>query len=75
MPKSIIDLLETIEIDKVHGETATTNLKNGKCILEFFDQLNSIGQASQNIMMREKADTPIGLLLFLRPTGPGNCGD
>ena len=64
MPEGVIDLLEAIEIDEVHGEAATPQAEDGKRILQSFDQLGAVGQAGQRVVMRKEANAPVGHSAF-----------
>jgi hypothetical protein len=64
-----------VEIDEVHCEAVTTQRKDGKRTLQFFDELGAIGQAGERVVKREEADAPIRLLLFLGSTVPSDSRD
>ena len=64
VPERVIDVLEAIEIDEMHGDAAALQRKDGKRLLQFFDQLGAIGQAGQRIVMRHVGDLRLGFLPF-----------
>ena len=71
MPESVIDGLEEIEIEEVHGNAARPQGENGKRCLEALDQLGSICQTGQRVVMREEADASVRLLLLFGSPIPG----
>ncbi len=64
VPERVIDLLEAVEIDKMHGHAATLQRQDGKHLLQFFDQLGPICQAGERIVMRQVGDLRLSLLPF-----------
>ena len=71
VPKGVIDPLEAIEIEEVHGNAITPQRKNGKCRLQTLDELGAICQTGQRVMMREEADASVGLLFLFGSSIPG----
>ena len=71
VPKGVIDPLEAIEIEEVHGNAVTPQRKNGKRRLQTLDELGAICQTGQRVMMREEADASVGLLLLFGSPIPG----
>ena len=75
VPEGVIDLLEVVEVDEVHGEAPAPQAEDGKRILQRLDQLGAIGEAGQRVVMGEEADAPIHLLLFLGSAKPSDRGN
>ena len=50
MTKSVIDLLEAVEIYKMHCDAATFQRKDSKHLLQFFDQSGAVRKAGQPIV-------------------------
>ena len=71
VPKGVVDLLEAVEIEEVHGDAVMPQGENGKRRLQTFDELRAICQTGQRVVMREEADASIRLLLLLGSPIPG----
>ena len=56
----------------MHGEAAAPHRQDGEGLLQLFDQVRAVGQPGQRVVMREEADAPVRLLLFLGSAVPGD---
>src|SRR3984885_12657787 len=59
----------------MHSEPTASQREDGKRVLEFLDELGTIGKAGQRVVMREETDASIRLLFFLGSTVPGDGGN
>ena len=65
--KLVVDLLEAVDVDEVHGEAAAAHRQDGKNFLQLLDQVRAVGQLGQRVVMGEEADAPVRLLFRLVP--------
>ena len=72
MAERVVDLFEAIDVDKMHGDLAADRRRQGERGVESFNQAGAVGEAGEHVMMGEKLDAPIGLLLFARTQVPGD---
>lgn len=71
VPKGVVDPLEAIKIEEVHGDAVTPQGKNGKRLLQTLDELGAICQTGQRVMVRKEANATVRLLLLLGSPIPG----
>jgi hypothetical protein len=71
VPKGVVNALEAVKIEEVHGNAVTPQGKNGKRCLQTLDELGAICQAGQRVMVREESDATVRLLLLLGSPIPG----
>jgi len=76
VPEGVINLLEAIEIDEMYGKVVTTHQRaNRERIPQTFNELGTIGQAGQHVVMREEPDAPVCQFFFLGSTIPSDGRD
>jgi hypothetical protein len=64
MPKGVVDLFETVDVEEMHGEAGAPHRQSRDLSVQSLDQLGAVGEARQRVVMREKADAPVGLLFL-----------
>ena len=72
MAERVVDFLEMVDIDEMHGDMAAGRRQHGERAVQLFDQARAVGEPGQRIVMGQKADAPVGLLLLPRAPVPGD---
>src|ERR1700733_4752924 len=73
--KSIVNFLEMVEVDEMHGEVAALLRRSREEDSHSVDQGGAICQASQHVMVGEETDAPLGVLLLSGAPVPGDGRD
>ncbi len=69
----IVDVLEMIEVDEMHGKLRAKSRQRGKNAFQALDQTCAICQTGQRVMMSEITDAAVASLFLAGSPIPGDC--
>ncbi len=61
MAKVVIDLFETVEVDKHQGKTGVVALGQMHCVLQTIAKQNAVGNIGQGVVVGETGEVLLGL--------------